>query len=196
MTSDLPMESDPTESEEFSPPGFPQLHIALSVEDDAWHDCLADDSARLIAEAVAAAAHGAGLSTSVRTELGITLSTDAAVRELNAQWRGKDKATNILSFPMVQLEPGDLPGPMLGDLILALETVKLEALTEHKALSDHFRHLVVHGLLHLLGYDHEEAEAAEIMEALEISVLSTLAIANPYDDSDAVAGADPAPRNV
>ncbi|KAA0968571.1 rRNA maturation RNase YbeY [Aureimonas fodinaquatilis] len=184
------------ESEEFSPPGFPHCHLVLTVEDVAWHEVLGGNGAQLVAEAVAAAARGAGLDASTETELGVTLSSDAAVRELNAEWRGKDKATNILSFPMVQLEPGDSPGPMLGDLILALETVKMEALMEQKAVKDHFRHLVVHGLLHLLGYDHEEAEAAEIMEALEISVLSTLAIANPYDDSDAVAGAEPAEKNV
>jgi probable rRNA maturation factor len=102
------------------------------------------------------------------------------IRGLNAQWRTKDKATNVLSFPaFAPNKTGPLP-PMLGDIVLAAETVKREAVAEEKPLDHHISHLVVHGLLHLIGYDHEVDEDAEEMEALERRVLARLAIPDPY----------------
>ncbi|UHD46791.1 rRNA maturation RNase YbeY [Aureimonas altamirensis] len=170
--------------------GYPSVELILSVEDADWNTIL-PDAARLAAEAAGAALSGTGMEPGLATEVGVTLADDEALRALNGQWRGKDKPTNILSFPIVQLTPGKVPGAMAGDLVLARQTLQREALRDGKPLADHFRHLVVHGMLHLLGYDHEDAEEAEQMERLEVLVLSTLAIADPYADSGGVAGVDP-----
>ena len=112
-------------------------------------------------------------------EISLLLGDDEAVRALNRAWRGKDKATNVLSFP-ANPHPG-MPGPQpLGDIALAFETVAREAEIEGKTLADHAAHLIVHGVLHLLGYDHETEAEAEIMEALEVEALARLGIADPY----------------
>ena len=118
-------------------------------------------------------------------ELSLRLGNDDEVRALNAQWRGKDKATNVLSFPMAgrdELEqPADGPGLMLGDVILAHGTCAREAVERSLPLAVHAAHLVVHGTLHLLGYDHMDDEAAADMEAREARALARLGIANPYE---------------
>jgi probable rRNA maturation factor len=108
-------------------------------------------------------------------------SDDRRVRELNAVWRGKDRPTNVLSFPAFAT-PGRgaaLP-PMLGDIVLAFETAAGEARLEGKTLEHHISHLVLHGLLHLLGYDHEQDAEADEMEAIERGALARLAIPDPY----------------
>ena len=123
-------------------------------------------------------------------ELSIVLSDDEHLRELNGQWRGKDAATNVLSFPIHQIEAGARPPePMLGDLVFARETCEREAREQEKRVADHFSHLLVHGLLHLYGYDHGADGEAEAMEALERRVLARLGIADPYAMTDAF-GAD------
>lgn len=114
------------------------------------------------------------------TELSLVLTDDASIKVINAQWRNKDKATNVLSFPAFDIAPGDEPGPMLGDIIIAHETVSREAAEEHKSFDQHLHHMIVHGLLHLLGYDHEDDEEAEEMEGLEREILHALAIPDPY----------------
>jgi probable rRNA maturation factor len=108
--------------------------------------------------------------------LAVLLTDDAAVRRLNATWRGLDKPTNVLSFPAA---PGD-PSGALGDIAIALETTVREAEAEHKPLAHHLAHLAVHGFLHLVGYDHEQDAQAEEMEALERKVLATLGVPDPY----------------
>ena len=114
------------------------------------------------------------------SEVGIIFTDDARIRELNAGWRGIDKATNVLSFPAFpETTSGPLP-PLLGDIVLAAETVSGEAALEGKPLENHITHLVVHGLLHLLGYDHEVDAEAEEMEALERRIMARLAIPDPY----------------
>jgi probable rRNA maturation factor len=119
----------------------------------------------------------------------ITLTDDDEQRALNRTWRGKDAPTNVLAFPLMSLDPDlDVPVPpgaplLLGDVVLAFETVRREAAEQNKTLADHLRHLVVHGVLHLLGYDHENAAEAAIMEVREIAILSELGVSNPYRDT-------------
>ncbi|MFN7709674.1 MAG: rRNA maturation RNase YbeY [Holosporales bacterium] len=116
-------------------------------------------------------------------EVSVVLADDATVQDLNHRYRNKNKPTNVLSFPGQELHPDDLKGLQdlhLGDVILAFETVTKEAATEGKSFADHMAHLVVHGILHLLGYDHEHEEEAHVMEGLEIEILRHLEISNPY----------------
>lgn len=114
------------------------------------------------------------------TELSLVFTDDEAIREINAEWRDKDKATNVLSFPAYPLEPGGMPGPMLGDIVVARETVEREALDLEKSFEDHLTHLLVHGFLHLFGYDHLDTEEAEEMEGLETRILAKLGLSDPY----------------
>jgi probable rRNA maturation factor len=120
-----------------------------------------------------------------RVELGIRLADDAEQQRLNRDWRGIDRPTNVLAFP--GWEPGELPPAgapwLLGDVALAYETVAREAQQQGKAFADHFRHLIVHGVLHLLGYDHATETEASQMEALETSILAGLGVADPYYDT-------------
>ncbi|HCF24697.1 MULTISPECIES: rRNA maturation RNase YbeY [unclassified Novosphingobium] len=125
-----------------------------------------------------------------RLSVSILFADDAEVHALNAEWRGKDKPTNVLSFPMLEREEllalgPDGPPELLGDIALALETCTREAVDKGIGLEHHATHLIVHGLLHLAGYDHETSpEDARAMERLEIKALALLAIADPYGDHD------------
>lgn len=119
-------------------------------------------------------------------EISVVLTDDKTVQTLNHEYRGKDKPTNVLSFATLDDDETPLPpaGPvMVGDVILAFETLGREAEDMGKSLRDHFTHLLVHGTLHLLGYDHENDTDANIMESLEINILSTLGIENPYSET-------------
>jgi probable rRNA maturation factor len=115
----------------------------------------------------------------------ITLADDATQRALNRTWRGKDAPTNVLAFPAADPASTVPPGAplLLGDVVLAFETVGREAAEQGKPFEDHLRHLVVHGVLHLLGYDHEDERGAAAMEAREIAVLAELGVPNPYRDT-------------
>ena len=113
-------------------------------------------------------------------ELTIRLVNSDESQQLNKQYRHKDKATNVLSFPFEVPEGIELN--LLGDLVICAEIVEQEAKTQHKALFDHWAHMVIHGCLHLLGYDHINDKDANEMETLEINILATLAIDNPYKD--------------
>lgn len=125
-----------------------------------------------------------------RLQVSLLFADDAEVHELNREWRGKDKPTNVLSFPM--LERADLlalsadgPPELLGDIALALETCAREAADKGIALADHAVHLIIHGLLHLAGHDHElGSDEARAMELLEIKTLALLGIADPYGDHE------------
>jgi probable rRNA maturation factor len=159
--------------------------IEVVVESAPWTRNL--PRAASLCRKVAAAALEGGLSKSglrksvtkaPSVEMSIILSSDAAIRRLNAEWRGKDKPTNVLSFPAAETTPG---APLLlGDVVVAYGTTSREAKAESKSLPQHLTHLVVHGVLHLLGYDHERDTDAETMERLEIKILSRLGISNPY----------------
>ena len=113
------------------------------------------------------------------SELSIVLTDDAEQQGLNRDWRGIDKPTNVLSFP--QIEPfGPVTG-ILGDIVLARETLEREAAELDKPFTDHYTHLVVHGFLHILGYDHVDEAQALVMEGLETQILATLGIPDPYN---------------
>jgi probable rRNA maturation factor len=165
------------------------LEIALEA-DEEWDS--SNSWEPLVRKAAEAAIAESGIpelaETSRTVELSVRLAGDDEVRALNAHWRGKDKPTNVLSFPMAEpyeLQQADDDGPaiMLGDIILAHGVCEREAADKGVGLNQHATHLVVHGTLHLLGYDHEaEADAAD-MEAREVRALARLGIANPYEVS-------------
>jgi probable rRNA maturation factor len=141
------------------------------------------DRDRLIASAGDALARHPRFTAQAPAEACVALSDDATVRALNARFRGQDKPTNVLSFPAPPL-PGGMVSPLLGDVVLAQETLKREATEQNIALGAHLQHLVVHGLLHLIGLDHERDEDAREMEGLEVEVLAGLGIVNPYAGDD------------
>ena len=165
------------------------VEIALEA-DEEWDSSPSWEP--LIRKAAEAAIAESGIpelaETSRTVELSVRLAGDEEVRALNAHWRGKDKPTNVLSFPMAEpyeLRQADEDGPaiMLGDIILAHGVCDREAADKGVGLNQHATHLVVHGTLHLLGYDHEaEADAAD-MEAREVRALARLGISNPYEVS-------------
>ena len=168
------------------PDAYGSVSVALSIEAEAWNEAGLGDPEAISAMAlqcVRAVFSRVDVAAGVQTEIALTLADDATVRAANGAWRGQDKPTNILSFPMTELTPGAAPGPLAGDLLVACETVAREARDEAKPFADHLRHLLVHGTLHLLGFDHQDDDEADRMEALEISVLADLAIADPYREA-------------
>ncbi len=158
------------------------INIAVARESGDWPN---DAALFALAERVVTAASVLlKLKPAGPCELSLVFADDATVKALNAEWRGKDKPTNVLSFPAFPLKPGDKLQPLLGDVILAFETVAREAADEGKPLDHHISHLVLHGFLHLLGHDHETDAQAEEMEALERKILAKLAIPDPYAVTD------------
>jgi len=148
--------------------------IDVLVESDLWqHPGQAKAAVRRAIRTAAAA-----LSTK-RAELAVVLTDDAAIRLLNRNWRGIDAATNVLSFPTKRVGDGLL---LLGDIVLAYETVAREAHRDGKPFAHHLAHLAVHGFLHLNGYDHGRADEAAAMERLERAILRRLAIGDPYQE--------------
>lgn len=161
-----------------------ELEITIEADWPATPDWI--DLAERAAEAASQVAPELG---NPRLSASLLLADDAEVQTLNRQWRAKDKPTNVLSFPMLE-RPALLslaengPPELLGDLALALETCAREAAEKGVPLRDHAAHLIVHGLLHLAGHDHETSAAdADAMEALEIKALALLGIADPYGDA-------------
>ena len=153
-----------------------KLRIEFVVACPLWRGAL---PARTLArQAIAASVAECGVALRPGAELCVHLADDALVRELNARWRGVDEATNVLSFPTV--EPAQASrARLLGDIVLAFETMTREAAAEGKPLADHYRHLVVHGFLHLLGFDHQVDAEARRMEALETRILARIGVADP-----------------
>ncbi|MFP3921178.1 MAG: rRNA maturation RNase YbeY [Dichotomicrobium sp.] len=147
-----------------------------------------DEAARALAERLRGAAQAALDAASVAAgAVTVALTDDEEMRALNRQFRGADKPTNVLSFP----EPADAPRDVadtrfLGDVILARETVAREAEAQGKTFADHASHLVVHGVLHLLGYTHDADADAARMEAVEIAALARLGLPDPYAETDLV----------
>ena len=161
--------------------------VELSQE-SVWPDHDWESLATRAATAAISRTPHAELATGPATvEISVRLTDDAEVQTLNAQYRQKDKPTNVLSFPMVQADLLDTIGQnsddgevLLGDIVLAYETCAREAAEKGITVQDHATHLIVHGTLHLLGYDHMVGAEAEAMEAIEIDALAALGLADPY----------------
>jgi probable rRNA maturation factor len=149
----------------------PALEIDIIVECERWPH----DAAAIVRRAVAQAAQAVRAELAGRV-LAVLLTDDAAIRKLNAAWRGVDKPTNVLSFPA----PAGRACAPLGDIAIAYQTTAREAEAEGKPLAHHLAHLAVHGFLHLLGYDHAKDSEAEAMERLEREVLDLLGVPDPY----------------
>ena len=151
--------------------------IEISIEAGAWSKKKALKS--LVNKAVSTTLETANLSTHPQAELSLLFTDDAAMQRLNAEWRGKDKPTNVLSFPIL---PYDEPQATsaLGDIVFGFETINREAGLLGISLENHLIHLTVHGFLHLYGYDHETEHQAEVMEDCERKILRTLGIDDPY----------------
>jgi probable rRNA maturation factor len=163
-----------------------ETHIEEPWPEGEW-DGLAE-------RAVPALAQVAPELANPRLSASLLLTSDAEVHALNREWRQRDRPTNVLSFPMLAREdllalPAEGPPELLGDIALAYETCAREAADKGIALDHHAAHLIVHGLLHLAGHDHEISPAdADAMEALEIKALALMGIADPYGDRDQIAG--------
>ncbi len=166
-----------------------ELDIQISVEEGDWpsEEILQSLAERVLGEAANyLKKHEKQPFPKTAPELSLVFTDDASIREINAEWRSQDKATNVLSFPAFPLEPGGKPGPMLGDIIVARETVEREAVDLDKSFDDHLTHLMVHGFLHLFGYDHMNNSDAERMEALETRILASLGLSDPYAGQDPI----------
>lgn len=149
--------------------------IEVEIEAAGWTAALAN------AESLTKTAADRTLAAAVKSgDVVILLADDETVRDLNARFRGQDRPTNVLSFPAPADTPHGDAGRPLGDIVLALETCAREAAEQRKSLSEHLQHLVAHGVLHLVGYDHLTDGEAEAMEALERRILADLGVSDPY----------------
>jgi probable rRNA maturation factor len=168
-----------------------RITVAITGATPHWAEALSDAEGVARRAAVAAVTAAAcGFPTATEIEVSVLLADDAAVRRLNRDYRGQDRPTNVLSFSALDetisvAGPGSVfPGPvLLGDVVLAFETVRHEAAAHNKGLAHHVSHLVVHGVLHLLGYDHAAEDEAAAMEALETRVLAGLGVPDPYAEA-------------
>lgn len=154
------------------------LEIEITTDGGEWPKGLEP----LAEKALRAALDGSGYELSGPAEISVLLTNDARQQDLNREWRGKDSSTNVLSFP--QIEPEDALEGLLGDISLAYETLVREAQELSKPFEDHFVHLMVHGMLHILGFDHLIREEALVMEALETDIMLELGYADPYDGQE------------
>ncbi len=176
------------------------VEVAIVVRCPGWARAVADP-AGLGRRAAAAAWAGAlaGGPSPGSAEIALVLTDDAESAALNRRYRGAEGATNVLSFATGEAVSGgaDADGApaLLGDVVIALETVAREARGDGKPVAHHLQHLVVHGLLHLLGYDHEAEDAADRMEALEVAILARLGVPDPYRPAAPQDGAAPADRS-
>jgi probable rRNA maturation factor len=154
--------------------------LALEIEDPRWLPAL-PNVAELIEKAVGLAL--ADIEHDSRTiEVGVRLVDDGTIQALNRDWRGRDKPTNVLSFPMG--DPGPVTDPdfpwLIGDIVMSFDTVLAESVRDGKALDHHVVHLAIHATLHLIGHDHEDEAEATAMEAAEVKLLAGLGIPDPY----------------
>jgi probable rRNA maturation factor len=165
-------------------PAPPETEVLIVAE--CW--AAEADAEAVVHRAIATAAAMVEADTG-DAELAVMLTDDSGIRTLNKNWRGQDKPTNVLSFAALQPPAGREPDGaprMLGDIAIAYEITRREADDEQKPFDHHLSHLAVHGFLHLVGYDHENDNDAEAMEALERAILAELGIPDPYADRDEV----------
>ena len=156
---------------------MPHIDVAFEGIDEASFSNLLP----LIDKAVRKTVETAELEFEEGAELSVLITGDDRITKLNAQWRGKDNPTNVLSFPGENLSPGDSGGNFLGDIAVSVETTQRESELENKSFDDHFTHLIIHGFLHVFGYDHESEEQARQMEGLETKILGQLGVSDPYE---------------
>jgi len=188
--------SMPLNGEDAQVLGF-EYQCDLTIEDGSWtllKDALQETTEKTIKICLEHLTPSLDLDTSdfsTSVEISFLFTTDADIRLLNRDYRGKDKATNVLSFPdtpisqTALLDSARFSEPLtLGDIAFAEETIQREAEEQQKSITSHLTHLTVHGFLHLMGYDHEEEGEANRMEALEIDILGKLGIDNPYKGED------------
>lgn len=154
--------------------------VEVSVDCDAWLAACPAAEALTATAARAALSSAAGPSTTGPLILGLILTDDTEQRRLNRTYRGIDASTNVLAFEIADSAPPPGAPVLLGDVVLAFATVEREAGEQHKKLTDHLAHLVVHGVLHLLGFDHQGEEEAAVMEARETEILKSLGVPDPY----------------
>ena len=165
------------------------LEIALEADEEWDSSSSWEELVHRAAQAAIAESAFPQLAAAERAvELSVRLTSNEEVRALNAQWRGKDKPTNVLSFPMLEeddLQQANVAGPelLLGDIILARGVCEQEASDKGVSVEDHATHLMIHGTRHLLGYDHHDDDQAADMEAREVRALQRLGISNPYEEA-------------
>jgi probable rRNA maturation factor len=156
----------------------PRPTIEIVIESPLWKR--ARNVKALLRRAIAAAA----TVSTTDGELAIVLTDDSAIRALNRDWRRKDAATNVLSFPAKETGQAHGTPRLLGDIVIAYETAEREARAERKPFAHHLAHLAVHGFLHLAGYDHSAEDEADAMETLEAAILARLDVPDPYSARD------------
>jgi probable rRNA maturation factor len=165
------------------------LEVAIEADEEWDSSRFSEQLVRRAAEAAIAESAFPQLATGARpVELSVRFASDEEVRGLNAQWRGKDQPTNVLSFPLAEIrdfEAAKIASTelLLGDIVLAYGVCEAEAAGKGISVEDHAAHLLVHGTLHLLGYDHHDEDEAADMEAREVRALHRLGIANPYEEA-------------
>lgn len=160
------------------------VDVDVLVNSQAWPEALPRAEA-ICRHAVAAALSVVGITVE-HGEISVVLTDDDALRALNRVWRARDAVTNVLAFPAAAGGECAPPGEplLLGDVVVAFQTAAAEAARDDKPLEHHLSHLVVHGTMHLLGYDHQETRQAEAMERVEAAALAALRIPNPYEPMD------------
>jgi probable rRNA maturation factor len=162
--------------------------VSVTITAASWQAALGDPEPLCRQAVIATLRRGARAPWLADAEISVLLCDDATMRGLNATYRGRDRATNVLAFPTLQLASDQALPPrsppqrhvLLGDIVVAAETAQREAAAEGKPLADHLSHLLVHGCLHLLGHDHQDEAAARRMERLERAILDDLGIPDPY----------------
>lgn len=163
---------------------MPPISVDTLVEDNIWKAKLSNHD-DMIQNTVEKTLHHLNIfeKNDKIAEISVTLTNDESIQSLNKDYRGKDKPTNVLSFPQIDWSNDDWkddPVVMLGDVVVSFETIAREAEEQSKSLEHHFTHMLVHSIVHLFGYDHETDEEAEEMETLEIEILKQMGIENPY----------------